>query len=524
MLTTNERIVMNGELKRTPPRKPPRRVCNNCKCTKEDHEIGQGMDEKMNQLNITDRNENEDLMNEKILSQYAWVPPGLDAALVESYMSSLPDNQVPKYENTEAMKYRNKQLLLQFPVQDSSFDRCNHIPQAAKHVFDQFTKAKEADIGTGHVEKAFRVKECQKCHQNIEIGSAYVLAFSLGEEASWHPACFQCSKCNELLMNLIFFHSDDDIFCGRHYAEISKPRCDACDEVILFGEYVKASENAYHVQHFCCWICDKELSGKQHLIEAQQPICIDCYNNKFANTCYKCNKRISMDDKDILYENHHWHDTCLKCVVCNETLSGRSFLTRENEEFICTDCHRKTDERRCKTCGEGFEPGMKRLELNGIYWHDTCFICELCKEPISSKRFMRHQDLTVCVRCYEDTFVKKCVTCNLPLTQGGISYNGEAYHKECFVCVKCNASIASQSFSVKDDDRFCVQCYSNLFAKKCKACSDYILSGEYYTLDDDTWHKDCFRCTKCGEALANSSFVQEGDEVLLVCEKCIESD
>ena len=73
-------------------------------------------------------------------------------------MSSLPDNQVPKYENTEAMKYRNKQLLLQFPVQDSSFDRCNHIPQAAKHVFDQFTKAKEADMGTGHVEKAFRVK------------------------------------------------------------------------------------------------------------------------------------------------------------------------------------------------------------------------------------------------------------------------------------------------------------------------------------------------------------------------------
>ena len=131
-------------------------------------------------------------------------------------------------------------------------------------------------------------------------------------------------------------------------------------QVILFGEYVKASENAYHVQHFCCWICDKELSGKQHLIEAQQPICIDCYNNKFANTCFKCNKRISMDDKDILYENHHWHDTCLKCVVCNETLSGRSFLTRENEEFICTDCHRKTDARRCKTCGEGFEPGMKR--------------------------------------------------------------------------------------------------------------------------------------------------------------------
>ena len=160
--------------------------------------------------------------------------------------------------------------------------------------------------------------------------------------------------------------------------------------------------------------------------------------------------------------------------------------------------------------------------MNGVYWHDTCFVCELCKEPISSKKFMRHQDLTVCVKCYEDTFVKKCTVCKQPLTQGGISYNGEPYHKDCFVCVKCKISIASTAFSIKDDEMFCTDCYSNAFAKKCKACNDYILSGEYYTLDEDTWHKDCFKCTKCGEALANSSFVQEGDEVLLVCENCMQ--
>lgn len=73
-------------------------------------------------------------------------------------MESLPAHQIPAYENAEGMKYRNKQLLLQFPLQDSNFDRCKNIPITSKHVFEQFTKAREADMATGHVERAFRVK------------------------------------------------------------------------------------------------------------------------------------------------------------------------------------------------------------------------------------------------------------------------------------------------------------------------------------------------------------------------------
>ena len=75
------------------------------------------------------------------------------------------------------------------------------------------------------------LQECKSCHGNIEIDTAYVMAFNLGDEASWHPGCFKCSKCSELLMNLTFFHCDGEIYCGRHYAENTKPRCAACDEV-----------------------------------------------------------------------------------------------------------------------------------------------------------------------------------------------------------------------------------------------------------------------------------------------------
>ena len=75
-------------------------------------------------------------------------------------MKSLPQNQVPSYGNEEGMKYRNKQLLLQFPIQDSNFDHVKHIPKKSKRVFDQFVKERDVDMATGHVEKAFRVKVC----------------------------------------------------------------------------------------------------------------------------------------------------------------------------------------------------------------------------------------------------------------------------------------------------------------------------------------------------------------------------
>ena len=64
-------------------------------------------------------------------------------------------------------------------------------------------------------------------------GEIAVFASRAGENKCWHPGCFVCCQCNELLVDLIYFYKDGNIFCGRHYAESYKPRCAACDEVIL---------------------------------------------------------------------------------------------------------------------------------------------------------------------------------------------------------------------------------------------------------------------------------------------------
>lgn len=70
-----------------------------------------------------------------------------------------------------------------------------------------------------------------QCGGQINGGDIVVFAARAGHGQCWHPHCFVCGSCEELLVDLIYFYQDGKIYCGRHHAERLKPRCCACDEV-----------------------------------------------------------------------------------------------------------------------------------------------------------------------------------------------------------------------------------------------------------------------------------------------------
>lgn len=74
-------------------------------------------------------------------------------------------------------------------------------------------------------------QKCQKCHKDICIGDVAVIV-EKANNASWHPKCFVCSVCNELLADLVYFYYKNKLYCGRDLAAfLGIPRCFACDEV-----------------------------------------------------------------------------------------------------------------------------------------------------------------------------------------------------------------------------------------------------------------------------------------------------
>ncbi|KAL3307043.1 Four and a half LIM domains protein 2 [Cichlidogyrus casuarinus] len=107
------------------------------------------------------------------------------------------------------------------------------------------------------------------------------------------------------------------------------------------------------------------------------------------------------------------------------------------------------------------------------------------------------------------------------IQKGGLTYKGDPWHKECFLCVKCGAQLAGQKFTSKDEEPYCAECFANLFANKCATCQKPITGFggcRFVTFEDKHWHSDCFNCVKCSESLVGKGFVVIDDGV--TCPNC----
>lgn len=214
----------------------------------------------------------------------------------------------------------------------------------------------------------------------------------------------------------------------------------------------------------------------------------------------------------------HWHDYCFKCDLCRRPLQSDGKFTFYKDKTLCTTCYATNYQKACKSCSKPIDSGGSRLEYNGNYFHERCFVCKICLKEIGTSGFVPKDDEFYCPSCFQNEFSKRCVGCGEPLLEGGVLYGGQTWHKTCFTCHYCHRSLAANAFSVRDGFRYCMECYGTFYAKQCEICMKPIVGGEYYTLDESNFHKDCFMCSRCSRSLASEGFVREGTELL--CANC----
>ena len=75
------------------------------------------------------------------------------------------------------------------------------------------------------------------------------------------------------------------MYCGRHYNDLFKARCAACDESIMEDSYVKAEGSAWHRKHFCCFLCDELLAGKQYVDSTPYSGMLIAHEQELATGC-----------------------------------------------------------------------------------------------------------------------------------------------------------------------------------------------------------------------------------------------
>uniref|UniRef100_A0A3P9IXU9 Prickle planar cell polarity protein 2 n=2 Tax=Oryzias latipes TaxID=8090 RepID=A0A3P9IXU9_ORYLA len=324
-----------------------RKICVHCKCRREEHAVTAmpvEMEKMVTKLMYDfQRNSTSDDDSGCALEEYAWVPPGLKPEQVHQYYNSLPEDKVP-YVNSAGEKYRIKQLLHQLPPHDNEVRYCNGLDDEEKRELKLFSnQRKQENLGRGNV-RLFPVTMtgaiCEQCAGHINGGDIAVFASRAGLGVCWHPACFVCSMCKELLVDLIYFHQDGKIYCGRHHAERLKPRCTACDEIIFADECTEAEGRHWHMKHFCCFECETMLGGQRYIMKEGRPYCCSCFESLYAEYCDSCGEHIGIDQGQMTYDGQHWHATegCFCCARCKRSLLGRPFLPKQGQIFCSRSC------------------------------------------------------------------------------------------------------------------------------------------------------------------------------------------
>ncbi|XP_043586205.1 protein prickle-like isoform X1 [Bombus pyrosoma] len=276
------------------------------------------------------------------LEEYTWVPPGLRPDQVHLYFSALPEDKIP-YAGSAGERERVKQLLQQLPPHDNEARYCSGLSEEEKRELRVFAAQRKREaLGRGHASQLDRPHGagCRECTRPIAAGEMAVAASRAGPSALWHPACFVCCVCRQLLVDLIYFWRDGRLYCGRHHAETLKPRCCACDEIILADECTEAEGRAWHMRHFACLECDRQLGGQRYVMREGRPYCLRCFDASFAEYCDSCGEPIGVDQGQMSHEGQHWHATeaCFCCATCRTSLLGRPFLPRRGAIYCSIAC------------------------------------------------------------------------------------------------------------------------------------------------------------------------------------------
>ncbi|KAL1513855.1 hypothetical protein ABEB36_003203 [Hypothenemus hampei] len=274
------------------------------------------------------------------LEEYTWVPPGLRPDQVHLYFSALPEDKVP-YVNSVGERYRVRQLLQQLPPHDNEVRYCHALSDEERKELRLFSAQRKREaLGRGAVRQIPGVMRCDLCSETLSSCDIGVFASRAGPNTVWHPACFTCCVCRELLVDLIYFYKEGRLYCGRHHAETIKPRCSACDEIILADECTEAEGRAWHMKHFACSECERQLGGQRYIMRDGRPYCLHCFDAMFAEYCDSCGEPIGVDQGQMSHEGQHWHATesCFCCHTCRTSLLGRPFLPRRGAIYCSIAC------------------------------------------------------------------------------------------------------------------------------------------------------------------------------------------
>lgn len=179
-----------------------------------------------------------------------------------------------------------------------------------------------------------------------------------------------------------------------------------------------------------------------------------------SSKCANCDRPFVKGDKKSKYNNLEYHQDCFRCSTCYQPIT-KSFYNLDNNEYRCSDCQKKLETIiKCNRCSKRITDGSY-IEYKGEPIHANCFTCHSCSQPLGNMLYVEHNNQPYCVPCHMNQFAQACAVCGRPFPPGTSTRKCENqyYHIECFRCFKCGNVILTRNYLINEDQqRLCEKC------------------------------------------------------------------
>lgn len=165
---------------------------------------------------------------------------------------------------------------------------------------------------------------------------------------------------------------------------MSNTKCSVCNEDIT-GAFLTVDGEVFHNECFKCGGCGNAL-GTAFKVRDGKKLCDSCEPDVI---CALCNKAIT--GSILKNGDKSYHAECFKCEVCAEKLDSSEFF-RKDGQVMCKSCAepKKSDPEKkelpkvCRYCEESITSGTVKLGNGQDAFHENCFVCEDCTEPLGT--------------------------------------------------------------------------------------------------------------------------------------------
>uniref|UniRef100_A0AAR2IS75 LIM domain-containing protein n=1 Tax=Pygocentrus nattereri TaxID=42514 RepID=A0AAR2IS75_PYGNA len=274
----------------------------------------------------------------------------------------------------------------------------------------------------------------------------------------YHEQCFVCAQCFQQFPDGLFY---EFLLMSELRVLVSHAFILITGEFII-GRVIKAMNNSWHPNCFCCDICQAVLADVGFAKNAGRHLCRPCHNRERACSlgkyiCQKCHAII--DEQPLVFKSDPYHPDHFSCSNCGKELTADA---RElKNELYCLPCHDKMGVPICGACRRPIEGRV--VNAMGKQWHVEHFVCARCEKPFLGHRHYERKGQAYCETHYNQLFGDVCHHCNHVIEGEVVSALNKAWCIGCFACSTCSTKLTLKDKFVELDLKpVCKQCYERM--------------------------------------------------------------